>query len=699
MIEKRREKNILIFPPQFEPFQPYLSLPVLAAVLKARGHSVKAYDFNVDYFNWLLTPDYVKQSLRKLKTKKVISDKFIIKRGEYILDYLIEAMRVLKTPEAFTDLPKYKWAMNVLRTALEVVSERFETSKIDFYESRCGTTNYDSHSIYSAVNNSRLNLFQEFIDEFIRPILEKDIPDFIGFSLVVHDQLAFTLTLSREIRRLFPNVHLCASGPLISRLGQEMATSPYISKFFDSFVIGEGEEAICELVEALEVDADPTEIPRILVPSRQDKFKKRLSENSLSTILPDFSCLPLDKYFSPYLVLPYLTSHGCYWRKCTFCCHRYPYGKYREKPIEIVVDQLAKLSQDYRTKYFSFSDEDIPPKHMQDLALQIINRGLDIKWFTFARMEKAFKDPEFCNLIYRAGCRTLMFGFESAVQRILDLMDKGTQATDVPAILSACKKASISVRLDAMIGFPTETEKESKYTLKFIQRHRDLIDTPFSITPLGMFEFQKDSPIMKNPKKYGIYPKKPLRGDLDYQVDYEIRNGMNYAKKIQTYGKYISTLNYEFEGPNICPENKAHAFIMKCLHDEGLISVYSFNKIKEKPNGYVPVLYQGIQYKPLNSSYGSGCKYLLSNLLNGMEVEINSLCKKTIDMIETCFSIAEILAEFNQSRSILDNDLNEYLMSFLQFLFNNDFIYFVTDISRARRTFFQKSQNSQPSVF
>jgi len=683
-------KISLIFPPQFEPFQPYLSLPTLALALKERDYSVRVYDFNIDYFNWILTTSYIEQSLRDLKTRKDRSDRLIFKRGEYALDHLTEVKGVIRKQEEFADLPKYKWAANVLRTALEVVSERFKPSKIDFYELKCGSTNYDSRSIFNAINDPHLNLFEEFIDEFIRPILEKDTPDFIGFSLVVHDQLAFTLTLSREIRRLFPNVHLCAGGPLVSRLGQEIATSPYISKFFDSFVMGEGEKTICEIVEALEAGADLIKIPGVLVPGHQDKFKKRSSENSLSTILPDFSCLPLDEYLSPYLVLPYLTSYGCYWGKCAFCCHRYPYGKYREKPIELVVDQLAKLSQDYRTKYFSFSDEGILPQRMRNLALQIINRGLDIKWFTFARMEKAFKEPDFCNLIYHAGCRTLMFGFESAVQRTLDLIDKGTKVTDVPAILSACKKASISVRLDAMIGFPTETEKESKYTLKYIRRHRYLIDTPFSITPLSIFELQKDSPIIKNPEKYGVYPKKPLRGDLDYQVDYEIRNGMDYAKKIQTYGKYISTLNYEFEGPNICPENKAHAFIMKCLHDEGLISVYSFSKIKEKPNRYVPVLYQGIQYKPLNSSNGSECKYLLSNSLNGMEVEINSLCKKTIDMIETCFSIAEILAELDQSKSILDNDFNESFISFLQFLFNNDFIYFVTDIPRAKKNFFSK---------
>ncbi len=63
---------------------------------------------------------------------------------------------------------------------------------------------------------------------------------------------------------------------------------------------------------------------------------------------------------------------------------------------------------------------------LKKLSSEIIDRGLDIRWFTFARMEKGF-DYETCKLLFDAGCRILMFGFESAVQRIVDLMQKGTK--------------------------------------------------------------------------------------------------------------------------------------------------------------------------------------------------------------------------------------------------------------------------------
>jgi len=256
-------------------------------------------------------------------------------------------------------------------------------------------------------------------------------------------------------------------------------------------------------------------------------------------------------------------------------------------------------------------------------------------------MEKAFKQQAFCDLIYKAGCRTLMLGLESAVQRILDLMHKGTHASDFSEILSSCKKANISVRLDTMVGFPTETKEESDFTLDFLVKNKRLIDTPFSITPLSLFELQDNSPIMHYPSKYDISPQKSKRGDLDYQLDYKIEQGMDHATRNEIYKKYIQVLSL-FDFADICPENKVHAFLMKCLCNEQEVVSWAFSEVMKNPSQYTPVFYQGI----LCMGTPSNCQedvYLLSNLLNGIEVEIDSCCKNTVDLVKQNFSVGEIL--------------------------------------------------------
>ena len=44
-------KNLLIFPPDWLPSEPYLSLPSLASVLRPAGHEVVQMDVNVEMYD------------------------------------------------------------------------------------------------------------------------------------------------------------------------------------------------------------------------------------------------------------------------------------------------------------------------------------------------------------------------------------------------------------------------------------------------------------------------------------------------------------------------------------------------------------------------------------------------------------------------------------------------------------------------
>src|SRR3989442_5799509 len=47
-------KARLIFPPQFEPFQPYLSGPYLKGLLCRHGICASVFDANLDFYEWLV---------------------------------------------------------------------------------------------------------------------------------------------------------------------------------------------------------------------------------------------------------------------------------------------------------------------------------------------------------------------------------------------------------------------------------------------------------------------------------------------------------------------------------------------------------------------------------------------------------------------------------------------------------------------
>ena len=66
---------------------------------------------------------------------------------------------------------------------------------------------------------------------------------------------------------------------------------------------------------------------------------------------PDFDGLPLEKYFVPQLILPYLATRGCYWGRCTFCDHFQGYVEgFRTKQVDHIVEEISFLKGAFADK-------------------------------------------------------------------------------------------------------------------------------------------------------------------------------------------------------------------------------------------------------------------------------------------------------------------------------------------------------------
>ena len=62
----RKMKVLLIFPPDWFPSEPYLSLPSLTSVLRKAGHQVIQKDVNLEMWDWYFSEDFLKKVLRKV---------------------------------------------------------------------------------------------------------------------------------------------------------------------------------------------------------------------------------------------------------------------------------------------------------------------------------------------------------------------------------------------------------------------------------------------------------------------------------------------------------------------------------------------------------------------------------------------------------------------------------------------------------
>lgn len=412
---------------------------------------------------------------------------------------------------------------------------------------------YCSEDLHSYLWNSD-NIFREYFKYAQNEILGPPDTLYYLFSLVVLDQLGAALTFAQEIKARRPQAKVVFGGPFVSRFYKRLVTLSWLSEIVDMIAPGEAYKVL----------------PKIL---GLQKWRK-------DHVAPDFSDFAMNKYLSPRLVLPYLVAHGCKWGLCSFCSHHLTYSEYKTSNLRDVAEDISNLMKKHGVEYVSFSDEYIPAEQLNELVNLFEEKKINIKWSSFVRAEPEFSDKRFTKKLYEAGARLLMFGFESASQKVLQLMKKGTNINWYAPILQSCKDANIAVRLDFMVGFPTETEEEAKKTIGFIKDNTELIDTPFSSYSVAIFELREDIPIMKDLEKWGMKVCALLRGDLDELYDFDEANGCSFNRKQYWRQKMIAYSKNELNAELITPQNKTHQLCLKDFYDRGYFEL-PITKIEE----------------------------------------------------------------------------------------------------------------------
>ena len=96
---------------------------------------------------------------------------------------------------------------------------------------------------------------------------------------------------------------------------------------------------------------------------------------------------------------------------------------------------------------------------------------MKIRYDAYLRLEPGFT-KELCRKLSKSGLKTVLFGFESANQRMLDLMNKGNTPSNMLRVLKNMHNAGIQSILSCLVGFPTETWEEAMDSIRFLKENR-----------------------------------------------------------------------------------------------------------------------------------------------------------------------------------------------------------------------------------
>ncbi|MDD5059680.1 MAG: radical SAM protein [Candidatus Omnitrophica bacterium] len=341
-------------------------------------------------------------------------------------------------------------------------------------------------------------LLKNFFQEEISRVKSRN-PQLIGISL--HNLVAGTFSfypfaLAKALK------HYCRA-PIIMGGASFSYVNPEdflrVFDFIDYIIKGPGAESLYILAKNLN-NGKIKEIPNLAY----RKSGKILINESLKSGVKEFSCpdfseFELKKYYNPQLVLPVMFSRGCSWGACVFCKY---YGDHKGKPVfkrpDEFAEELGLLQKKYKACHFYIVDNCIPPDKLFKLARAILSKGLKINYIVYARPAKF--SLKILKLLSRSGCKSIHWGVESASNRILKLMNKGTNIEEVERVLKNSSKSGIRNLIYMIFDFPLQKKEDYLKNLEFIQRLRDQV----SFIGLHFFRLEKDTIMSGNPFKYNI---------------------------------------------------------------------------------------------------------------------------------------------------------------------------------------------------
>ena len=536
---RRLFKTMLLFPPEWVPTAPYLALPSLTAVLRSFGHQVVQKDVNIEMYDWFFSDTFLiwvklrmDQQRRGLNERAARNELTELERDRLncliaqdavdvmeLAEQAVDAKSIVRG-EAFYDAEKLEWALNTFRDVMKFISAAYFPASLVFYpmESNLGYRSGVSREVLAFIEDETVNVYRDVCRQLVLPAIHKEHPEVVGISVGTQMQLLAGMTFCKMIKQEFPDIHVTVGGNVITRLQEDLPKQKqFFTQVFDSAILYEGEHALVWLLEALAGERIWEKVPNLIwYQNGQVRVNSEIYTEKTTTLpLPDFEGLPLDSYFVPVRILPYLATRGCYWGRCTFCDHGQGYfDQYRGKPAHDVVREIKALKEKYQAEHFLFSDESYPPALLKKVTQLLIEEQVGIKWTTLIRFEESLQDPEIWKQAVQAGCCTLYYGMESANERVLELMDKHAKKSVIENNLREAAKAGIWNHVMAFYGFPGETRDEAEETREFLLENKRYIHS----VELFYFVAYRHTPMVRNPDQFGITIHKQT--DYDMPLDY-----------------------------------------------------------------------------------------------------------------------------------------------------------------------------------
>lgn len=306
----------------------------------------------------------------------------------------------------------------------------------------------------------------------LKTVLQKFKPQMAGLTAVTMT-FGSAMAVTRDIKNLNPDILTVMGGPHVTFCARETLGE---HGELDVLVLGEGERTIVDLCRAVDAGRDLSTVDGIVF-RKDSEICTTASRDPIADLdeLPDPAreLLPLGRYRALGMPISLTTSRGCPF-KCIFCVGRKMVGtrvRYRS-PVK-VVDEMEYLNS-LNFHQINLADDLFTAnrKHCLAVCKEIINRRLELRWTSFARVDTV--SEEILASMKAAGCSAVSFGVESGNAQILQAIKKGITRDQVIAAVEMCRRTGVTAHASFILGLPGETPQTIRETMDFGEQLKEL---------------------------------------------------------------------------------------------------------------------------------------------------------------------------------------------------------------------------------
>ncbi len=355
-------------------------------------------------------------------------------------------------------------------------------------------------------NDYEVSLFDTMFarqPEEVIPHLEKNNP---GFFVLYDDGFNYLtkMCLTNMREAAFKMIKLAKEmgcTVIVSSSDSTDRYEMYLDEGADFVLLGEAEHSLLELVNAVSKEEEVFFHIEGLAFKQNNSVIKTQRRNVLKDLdalpFPAWDLVDIEPYrriwlkHAGYFSINMGTTRGCPF-KCNWCAKPIYGNRYNTRSPENVVTELKMLKEKFRFDHIWFCDDifGLKPGWVNQFANLVEKENLHFTFKMQGRVDLLLQENNIKDLA-RAGCANIWMGAESASQKILDAMDKGTTVEQIYEATRLLKKNGINPSFFIQFGYPGETKEDIEKTINMINEllpHEIGISVSYPLPGTAFFE-------------------------------------------------------------------------------------------------------------------------------------------------------------------------------------------------------------------